>query len=152
MTDLFQLVMYMQLLSRYKVRSFRSCDCICCCCSSRWGETVSELRPTASLLLIPHTTYKYGEPRWNDIDRESRRSWKKPVPVPICPPQIPYGLTRSRTRASAGRSRWLNVSKNGITSITRMFCIWNLLQPPPNNDRTKAISPTQTMRLAAHEA
>jgi hypothetical protein len=25
---------------------------------------------------------------------------KKPVPVPLCPPQIPHGLTRDRTRAS----------------------------------------------------
>jgi hypothetical protein len=31
----------------------------------------------------------------------------KPVPVPLCPPQIPHGLTRDRTRASAvgGRRR-----------------------------------------------
>jgi hypothetical protein len=26
---------------------------------------------------------------------------EKPVPVPLCPPQIPHGLTRDRTRASA---------------------------------------------------
>jgi hypothetical protein len=25
---------------------------------------------------------------------------KKTVPVPLCPPQIPHGLTRGRTRAS----------------------------------------------------
>jgi hypothetical protein len=32
---------------------------------------------------------------------------EKPVPVPLCPPQIPYGLTRARTRASAVRGRRL---------------------------------------------
>jgi hypothetical protein len=32
---------------------------------------------------------------------------EKPVPVPICPPQIPHGLTRARTRASAVRGRRL---------------------------------------------
>jgi hypothetical protein len=27
---------------------------------------------------------------------------EKPVPVPFCPPQIPYGLTRDRTRGLRG--------------------------------------------------
>jgi hypothetical protein len=31
----------------------------------------------------------------------------KPVPVPLCPPQIPHGLTRDRTLASAVRGRRL---------------------------------------------
>jgi hypothetical protein len=29
--------------------------------------------------------------------------WEKPVPVPPCPPQIPHGLIRARTRTSAVR-------------------------------------------------
>jgi hypothetical protein len=29
----------------------------------------------------------------------------EPIPVPLCPPQIPHGLTRDRTWASAVRSR-----------------------------------------------
>jgi hypothetical protein len=32
---------------------------------------------------------------------------EKPVPVPLCPPQFPHGLTRHRTRASAVRGRRL---------------------------------------------
>jgi hypothetical protein len=32
---------------------------------------------------------------------------EKPVPVPLCPPQIPYGLTQDRTRASAVGGRRL---------------------------------------------
>jgi hypothetical protein len=32
---------------------------------------------------------------------------EKPVPVPLCPPQIPHGLPRARTRASAVRGRRL---------------------------------------------
>jgi hypothetical protein len=41
------------------------------------------------------------------------RQWKteelgeKPAPVPLCPPQIPHGLNRARTRASAVRGRRL---------------------------------------------
>jgi hypothetical protein len=39
---------------------------------------------------------------------ENRRTWrKKPVPVPLCPAQIPRGLSRVRTRASAVRGRRL---------------------------------------------
>jgi hypothetical protein len=32
---------------------------------------------------------------------------EKPVPVPLCPPQTPHGLTRARTRVSAVRGRRL---------------------------------------------
>jgi hypothetical protein len=32
---------------------------------------------------------------------------EKPVPVPLCPPQIPHGLNRAQTRASAVRGRRL---------------------------------------------
>jgi hypothetical protein len=56
-------------------------------------------------------------PRWYDgdfgaiggmrISRGNRSIRKKPVPVPLCPPQIPYDLTRVRTRDSAVGSRRL---------------------------------------------
>jgi hypothetical protein len=39
--------------------------------------------------------------RWN---RSTRR---KPAPIPLCPPHIPYDLSRTRTRASAVGSRRL---------------------------------------------
>ena len=40
--------------------------------------------------------------RWNETDRvKPKYSGEKPVPVPLCPPQIPLGLNRNRTRASA---------------------------------------------------
>jgi hypothetical protein len=32
---------------------------------------------------------------------------EKPIPLPLCPPQIPHGITRARTRASAVRGRRL---------------------------------------------
>jgi hypothetical protein len=48
------------------------------------------------------------EPRWNETDRgKPKYSGEKPVPVPLCPPQIPHGLTRDRTQASAVRGRRL---------------------------------------------
>jgi hypothetical protein len=42
------------------------------------------------------------EHRWNEIVLG-----EKPVPVPLCPPQIPHGLTRDRTQASAVGGRRL---------------------------------------------
>jgi hypothetical protein len=48
------------------------------------------------------------EQRWNEIDRGKRKySGEKPLPVPLCPPHIPHGLTGDRTRASAVRDRRL---------------------------------------------
>jgi hypothetical protein len=38
---------------------------------------------------------------------ENRQLGEKPVPVPLCPPQISHGLIRDRTRASAVRDRQL---------------------------------------------
>jgi hypothetical protein len=52
--------------------------------------------------------YESGERRWNDTDRrKTEELGQKPVPVPLCSPQIPHGLTRARTRASAVRGRRL---------------------------------------------
>jgi hypothetical protein len=35
------------------------------------------------------------------ISKGNRSTRRKPVPVPLCPPQIPHGLARARTRAAA---------------------------------------------------
>jgi hypothetical protein len=36
---------------------------------------------------------------------ENRSTRGKPVPVPLCPPQIPHGFTRDRARASSATNR-----------------------------------------------
>jgi hypothetical protein len=62
---------------------------------------------------------------------------KKPVPVPFCPPQIPHGLTRGRTRASAVRGRRLTAwamarpilmcyKANGQSKASDAFRYWML--------------------------
>jgi hypothetical protein len=60
---------------------------------------------------------------------------KKPVPVPLCPPQIPRGFTRARTRASAVRGRLLTtwaMSRLEIEVTSSSFNISLLvLWPPP---------------------
>jgi hypothetical protein len=35
------------------------------------------------------------------IGRGNRSTWRKPVPVPPCPPQIPHDMIGARTRAAA---------------------------------------------------
>jgi hypothetical protein len=41
------------------------------------------------------------------IDRGNRSTQRKPASAPLCPPQIPHGQTRARTRASAVGSQRL---------------------------------------------
>jgi hypothetical protein len=42
-----------------------------------------------------------------EIGRGNRSTRRKPSPVPLCPPQIPFDLTRARTRAAAVGSQRL---------------------------------------------
>jgi hypothetical protein len=82
-----------------------------------WGKAVMvmsmgqdcgfELRLPTGLLFIPYVIYGRGEQRWDDIAGETGQFGEKPVPVPLYPPQIPYGLTRARTRTYALRGRRL---------------------------------------------
>jgi hypothetical protein len=39
--------------------------------------------------------YEYGGPQWNDTDRENEELGEEPVSVPLCPLQIPHGLTQA---------------------------------------------------------
>jgi hypothetical protein len=48
-----------------------------------------------------------GATGWMKIARGSRSTRRKPTPVPLCPPQIPYDLTQARTRAAAVGTRRL---------------------------------------------
>jgi hypothetical protein len=44
------------------------------------------------LLFIPWVIYEDGEPWWNDSDRGNPKNLeKKPITVPLCPPQIAHG-------------------------------------------------------------
>jgi hypothetical protein len=78
---------------------------------------VSELRPPTGLLFIPQKIHEHGEQRWNDIERgRPKNSGKTPVPVSLCPPQIPHGLTQARIWASAVRGRRLTAQATACPS------------------------------------
>jgi hypothetical protein len=50
-------------------------------------------------LFIPQVTYEYGEPRWNDIDREKpKKSDKNLTQCHFF--QIPHGLICAKVQAS----------------------------------------------------
>jgi hypothetical protein len=54
---------------------------------------------------------------------------EKPVPVPLCPPQIPHGLTRARTWASAVRGRRLTTWVMARSQCLR-YCTVSQIQQP----------------------
>jgi hypothetical protein len=51
--------------------------------------------------------YDDGEFGGMKIGRGNRSTQRKPVPGPLCPPQIPHDETRARTRAAAVGSQRL---------------------------------------------
>jgi hypothetical protein len=69
----------------------------------RWGgsSTQAWMATYVSILRIPQMIRVWRatvEWYWQGKTEELG---EKPVPVPLCPPQIPHGLTRARTLASA---------------------------------------------------
>jgi hypothetical protein len=71
------------------------------------------------------------EHRWNEIDRgKLKYSEKNLSPVPLCPPQIPRGLTRDRTRSSAvgGRQAGANL-RDQIVKVIRLFMLYQFVVP-----------------------
>jgi hypothetical protein len=65
---------------------------------------VSKLRSSTGLVFIPQMIMELRvEWYWQGKPKNSVK--KKPVPVPLCPPQFPHGLIRAGTLTSAVRGR-----------------------------------------------
>jgi hypothetical protein len=88
-------------------------------------DYASELRPPTGLLFIPQVIYEYGEPRCNDINRENRKISEKIAPLTFRSPQIPYGVSRARTRASTVTGRRLTVWVMPWPSVLLEACVRN---------------------------
>jgi hypothetical protein len=93
-----------------------------CFLSWRWfGSSTQAWMPTyVSILRIPQMIWVWRatvEWYWQG---KTEKLGEKPVPVPLCPPQIPHGLTRARTRASVVRGRrlttWATARPNSLVS------------------------------------
>jgi hypothetical protein len=73
-----------------------------------WDNVSAKMRPLTGPLSIPPMTHDWiwsaGE---NILTGENWRTRRKPIPVPLCPPHIPRGLTWERIGVSPVRSRLL---------------------------------------------
>jgi hypothetical protein len=88
------------------------------------GSSTQAWLPTyVSILRIPQMIWVWRatvEWYWQG---KTEKVGEKPVPVPLCPPQTPHGLTRGRTRASALRGRRLTTwaMARPVICVSRIF-------------------------------
>jgi hypothetical protein len=96
-------------------------------------------RASQQMLRTHRSLEAYCATLWLRWSNGALVEWKwqgKPVPVPLCPPQIPHGLTWDRTRFSAVRGRRLTAwamarprKKKGVTflqnSVTTYLNKWS---------------------------
>lgn len=54
-----------------------------------WGETVSELRRSMGLLIIPQMIYEQGELQWNDISQKTEELGEETCPNSTLPTRNP---------------------------------------------------------------
>jgi hypothetical protein len=72
-----------------------------------WGFLCNPMMKMTMMIIIFYPFPSNGaRVKWN-WQGKTEVLGEKPVPVPLCPPQIPHGLTRDRTRASAVGGRRL---------------------------------------------
>jgi hypothetical protein len=69
-----------------------------------WGLLCNPVMMMISFLFVFPCNGAPVEWNWQE---KTKVLGEKPVAVPLCPPQIPYGLAHDRTRASAVRGRRL---------------------------------------------
>jgi hypothetical protein len=107
-------------------------------CSCWWGETVSEMRRDC-LRNTARLSPKCGRRRAYYLSPDNVWVWRatvkwywqgkieefgeKPVPVLLCPPQIPHVLTRGRTWDFAVRGRRLTAWAMALPDLVAEDCL-----------------------------
>jgi hypothetical protein len=112
-------------------------DCCSCCSSCRWSKcvwTAATSRPVLFMSQVIATLERY----WQGEAEELKR---KPVLVPGCAPQIPYGLTRAWTQVSVVRALYFlrlvflylfaNVNVNDAIKLL-LWDAWSLISTNNN--------------------
>jgi hypothetical protein len=86
-------------------------------CSCGWGETMSELWPPVDVSV------------WNPsrmiLTGKTEELRERPVPVPLCPPQIPHELSR----ATRVRGRWLTACTMALPVQGWINCVLQCIWP-----------------------
>jgi hypothetical protein len=98
----------LDLLDTYTTRDYSFFSFL----ASLGGVRLSPLGTSATVGLLYEPRMiddDYGAVGGIRIGRGKRSTWRKPAPVPLCPPQIPHDLTWDRTRAAAMGSQRLTV-------------------------------------------
>jgi hypothetical protein len=78
-----------------------------------------------------------------ELAGEKLNTWRKPVPVPLCPSRIPHDLTRARTRAAAVGNRRLTACAMGfvvvkVAGFLRVFRFPLPIFIPPNSPSSQS--------------
>jgi hypothetical protein len=62
------------------------------------------------------------ERQWNEIGRENRQLGEKPVPLPLCPPQISHGLDLGSNPGLRGERPATNRLSHGTAMALTFSC------------------------------
>jgi hypothetical protein len=73
--------------------------------SMGWDYTY-ELWPLTGLLFIPQMTYENGQPRWNSRQGKPEKLKRETIPLALCLPQIPHGLTWASIESGWRLTAW----------------------------------------------
>jgi hypothetical protein len=71
-----------------------------------WGLLCNPMMKMQMMIIFCPFPSNGAPVEWN-WQGKTEELGEKPIPVPLCPPQIPHGLNRDRTRASAVGGRRL---------------------------------------------
>jgi hypothetical protein len=85
-------------------------------------DYVYELLPLTDILFVPQMIWVWRAMVGWYWQGKTEELGEKPVPVPLCPPQISHGLTRARTRVSAVRGRRLTALSHDTAPF---FLLWD---------------------------
>jgi hypothetical protein len=94
----------------------------------RWGgsSTHAWMPSYVSILRIPQMIWVWRPTMEWYWQAKTEELGEKPVPVPLCPPQIPHGFTQERTRASevGGRrlTTWAMARPRSVPWHSFFFC------------------------------
>jgi hypothetical protein len=105
----------------------------------RWGGSSTQAwMPTyVSILRIPQIIRVWrATVEWYTDRVKPKNSKKKTVPVPLCPPQIPHGLTRASAIRGQSLTTWGLVELRFLLNTLESLCTYYILVGNPEDLET----------------